>query len=218
MRIVALLLALITPLLACAEQAEPAKPAFDEGKHYTVIAGQPKPAATGPIKVTEVFWYGCGHCYTFEPHIQGWKKTKADDVKFVGSPAMWKQRVQPADLMWTHAKLYYTASAMSKLDLLHPAFFEAMHLKNMRLVAPEEIKKVVSEKGVDGDLFLKTMESFAVNAQVNQADQRQKTFKVTGTPEIVVGDYYHVSASKAGGQKEMIDVINFLVDKIRKER
>ena len=29
----------------------------------------------GKIEVAEFFWYGCGHCYTFEPVIGQWKKT-----------------------------------------------------------------------------------------------------------------------------------------------
>lgn len=207
---------LVLPMLACA--AEPAKPAYEEGKHYTVLAGQPKPAKTGKIEVTEMFWYGCGHCYMFEPLLEEWQKTLADDVSLVRSPAMWQQRRNPPDAMWTHAKLYYTASALGKLDTLHPVFFEAMHKFNKRLVNSDEIGAVVSAQGVDGEAFVKTMDSFAVNAQVTQADARQRAYRVTGTPELVVGGYYHVSASNVGSQKEMLQVADFLIDKIRSER
>lgn len=212
MRIIAIILGLILPLLACAE-AEKA-PAYEEGKQYSVIPGQPKPGPSD-LNVTEVFWYGCGHCYRFEPMINEWKKTLAADVTFERSPAMWKQRRNPEDAMWTHAKLYYTASAMGLLDKLHPVFFDAMHKKNMRLVTPEEISTLVGQQGVDGKLFVDTMDSFAVSAQVQQADARQRTYRISGTPEIIVGGYYHVSASKAGDQQAMLDVANFLLDKIR---
>lgn len=215
MRILAIVFGLILPLLACAEEA---KPKFEEGVHYTVLSGQPKPAKTGDIDVTEVFWYGCGHCYQFEPLLNTWKKTLADDVNFTRSPAMWKQRRNPADAMWTHAKLYYTASALGQLDKLHEAFFNAMHVKNKQLLDNAEIAGLVKSEGLDGDVFVKTMDSFAVNAQVNQADKRQRDYKISGTPEVIVGGYYHVSTSQAGGQKGMLEVTDFLIDKIRKER
>ena len=217
MRFLIAILGLALPMLACAAD-EPAKPAYEEGKHYTVLDGQPKPAKTGKIEVTEMFWYGCGHCYMFEPLLEEWKKTLADDVALVRSPAMWQQRRNPPDAMWTHAKLYYTASALGQLDKLHPAFFEAMHKFNKRLVSNDEIASVVSAQGLDGDTFVKTMDSFAVNAQVTQADSRQRAYKVTGTPELVVGGYYHLSASKAGSQEEMLKVADFLIDKIRNDR
>lgn len=220
MRVLALLFGLALPILAGAqtEATKAAKPAYEEGVHYTVLSDQPKPSAKGKIEVAEMFWYGCGHCYTFEPLLGAWEKTLAEDVNFIRSPAMWKQRRNPADAMWTHARLYYTASAMGLLDKLHPVFFDAMHRQNMQLINDGEIKALVEKHGVDGQLFLDTMDSFAVNAQVQQADARQRNYRVTGTPEVVVGGYYHVSASKAGGQKEMLQVVDHLVEKIRSER
>lgn len=217
MRFLIAILGLALPMLACAD-SKPATPAYEEGKHYTVLADQPKPPQTGKIEVTEMFWYGCGHCYTFEPLLEEWQKTLADDVALVRSPAMWQQRRNPPDAMWTHAKLYYTATALGQLNTLHMAFFEAMHRFNKPLVNSNEIASVVSAQGLDGEAFIKTMDSFAVNAQVTQADARQRAYKVTGTPELVVGGYYHVSATKAGTQAEMLKVTDFLIDKIRKER
>ncbi len=217
MRFLAVILGLALPLFATAAAA-PEKAAYQEGKQYTVIAGQPKPAKTGKIEVTELFWYGCGHCYTFEPMLVKWESTLGSDVNLVRSPAMWRQRANPADAMWTHARLYYTAKAVGALEKLHGPFFEAMHKNNKMLLDKAEIASVVSAQGLDGQAFVKTMDSFGVNAQVEQADARQRTYKITGTPEMVVGGYYHVSASKAGSQKEMLKVVDFLVNKIKSER
>ena len=237
MRFLTLVFGLVLPLLACAEgdapkansQAEPAakvqkavkakpKSSFKEGKHYSVIKGQPKPSGTGKIKVEELFWYGCGHCYKFESVAHHWLDSKADDVKFVRTPAMWRGTRDAKDTMWLHAKLYHTAVAMGAVDKLHIVFFEAMHKKNMRLTDPAEIEKVVNEQGLDGKLFVATMDSFAVEAQVAQGESRQKSYKITGTPELVVGGYYHISSRKAGSHEKMFEVADFLVDKIRSER
>lgn len=212
MRIFAIVLGLVLPLLACAQEEAAT---FKEGEHYTVISGQPEPAKTGDIDVTELFWYGCGHCYNFEPLIQKWKQTLPDDVDFTASPAIWR------DAMATHAKLFYTAKSLNQLDKLHPVFFEALHKApnpTQALQSAGEIAALVSKHGVDGEVFVKTMDSFAVNSQVQQAVARQKSYQISGTPEMVVGGYYLVSSSKAGGHAEMLQVVDFLVDKIRTER
>lgn len=210
MRLVALVLALFASTAAWA--ADPVAPQFEEGKHYTVLKNRPKPPAKGPIEVTEMFWYGCGHCYDFEPLLNQWKETLGEDVKFTRSPAIWRGPMR------THAQMYYTAQALGQLDKLHPAFFEAMHKQNKRLENPAEIEAVVNAAGGDGKAFIQTMDSFAVNSQVTQADKRQRAYNVSGTPELVVGGYYHISTATAGGQKGMLQVADYLIEKLRKER
>ena len=215
MRFLVLLLALL-PIFAMG--ASDTKATFKEGEQYTVLEGRPKPPVKGKIEVTELFWYGCGHCYNFESMLSSWEKTLDSDVKFNRSPAMWRQRREPQDAMWTHAKLYYTAAALGQLETLHPVFFDAMHKRNLPLTDRDQIAELVKGAGLDGEAFAATMDSFAVNSQVQQADARQRAYKVTGTPEIVVGGYYHVTAGKAGSQKEMLEVTDYLIDKIRSER
>ena len=167
--------------------------------------------------MTEVFWYGCGHCYAFEPVIEPWVKKLPADVKFLRSPAMWPTHRPgtPADLMSTHAKLYYAALAMNAIDKLHGPLFDALQKQGKAMVDDAEIAEVVKAAGVDGDKFVATMKSFAVQSQVTQADARQKAFKVSGTPEMVVANYYKITATGAGGQKEMLDVADFLIKKLQ---
>ncbi|HMW47987.1 MAG TPA: thiol:disulfide interchange protein DsbA/DsbL [Cellvibrionaceae bacterium] len=220
MRFAALVVGFLLPLFAFAEAA-PAAPkapaAIEEGKQYEVLEGAAKPVPGAKIEVTEVFWYGCGHCYAFEPILEPWVKKLPADVKFTRSPAIWPTRRpgMPEDLMKTHAKLYYTALAMNAVDKLHQPLFDALQKEGKGMYEDAEIAAVVKAAGVDGDKFVATMKSFAVNSQVTQADARQKAFKVSGTPEIVVANYYKISASAAGGQKEMLDVADFLIKKLQ---
>lgn len=213
MRIFAILFALAMPLLVNAGEETAKKTVFEEGVHYTVISGQPAPAKVGKIKITELFWYGCGHCFHFEPLIHEWEQSLAADVAFSRTPAMWR------DNMEIHAKLYYTAKSLGQLDKLHTAFFDAMMKKGKRLVDNAEISAVVTAAGFDGKVFVDTMNNaFALDAQVNAAKKNAKAWGMTGTPEIVVQGYYHISGKKAGGQKEMLEVVDFLLKKIRSKR
>jgi thiol:disulfide interchange protein DsbA len=41
---------------------------------YRTVSG-PRPASDpDTIEVIEFFWYGCPHCYNFEPLVREWKR------------------------------------------------------------------------------------------------------------------------------------------------
>ena len=85
---------------------------YEEGTHYELINPAVRTANPDTIEVAEFFWYGCGHCYTFEPMLMQWKKTLAEDVDFQGSPAIWNAKME------LHARAFYTAQALGVLDRL----------------------------------------------------------------------------------------------------
>lgn len=206
MRVLIALFAVLASSLAFAQQA----PAYQAGKHYHEIATPVRTSNPDKIELAEVFWYGCGHCYTFAPHIAKWESQAPDDVVVVHSPAIWR------DVMETHARIYYTAKALGKLDDLHMAVFRAMHEEGKRLASENEVAALFVKHGVDKEKFHKTFNSFGVKSQVQQADARQRSFGVTGTPALVVNGRYRISgADLAGGQEEMLKVAEFLIEQIR---
>lgn len=174
------------------------------GKHYLVL-DEPVRTDASKIEVTEVFWYGCGHCYSFEPQLEKWSKTLPADVVLLRSPAIWHPTME------LHARAYYTAKALNVLDPLHRALFDAMNVDQNKLGTEGDIKKVFTAHGVDGDAFSKTFNSFGVGSAVGQADARQRSYKITGTPEIVVQGKYRVSARLAGNHEAMLAVIDHLI-------
>jgi thiol:disulfide interchange protein DsbA len=76
------------------------------GRHYRVLSPA-VPTSTGPgkVEVVEVFWYGCGHCYTLDPFLERWKKSKPAAAEFVRIPVTWNDSAK------RHAKLFYTLQA-----------------------------------------------------------------------------------------------------------
>ena len=58
-----------------------------EGKEYAVLPQTQPTDAKGKIEVTEFFWYGCPHCFEFEPTLNAWVKTLPKDVAFRRVPA-----------------------------------------------------------------------------------------------------------------------------------
>lgn len=187
-----------------------ASPKYAAGKHYQLLDNPKKIAAADKIEVMEVFWYGCGHCWTFEPYVQKWKKTIADDVAFMRTPAVWNKTLE------SHAALYYVTEVLDVPAEVHNDLF-VMLTKERRLDNQERFAAVFSKYGVDPGAFGKAYQSFGVKSKVKQAKNRaQKHYATQGTPEMIVNGKYRVSAKMAGGAQGVLDVVDFLIDLERK--
>lgn len=195
---------LMLPLAMVAQAAQ-----WEEGTHYEKL-GTPLPTSSpDKIEVTEVFWYGCPHCYDFKPLIEEWEKNKADDVEFILLPAALGSSWE------THARAFYTMQALGVLDKTHSPMFDALARDRKPLNTPERIADFLTEYGVDKEKFLKTFNSFGVNAKMQQAQSKVRAARITGVPTIIVDGKYKVSASMAGNHENMIKVIDYLVEKER---
>ena len=183
---------------------------YEAGTHYKVLEEPVPVMMDGKIHVEEAFWYGCPHCYDLEALVNPWKKTLADDVSFERLPAQFNRNWQ------LHAQLFYTTEALGVQEQLHSQIFDAIHVKHLRLLSPEEQRDfVVSNSNVSAEDFDKTYRSFGVSSRMKQADKRVRSFLISGVPTLVINGKYVVDASSAGSQEAMLEVADYL---IRKER
>ena len=195
--------------LSCTAEEGTAGKTFVEGTHYDLISPPVRAVSSDKIEVAEFFWYGCSHCYAFEPILEQWKKNLPEDVRFRGIPAVWR------DVMELHARAYYTAEALGVLDTMHLILFQAMNVDQKPLASEKEIGALFVANGVSEEDFDKAFNSFGVNSQVSQGISVGKSAKLTGTPSLMVNGKYFISGNKAGGQAEMLEVVDFLIAKER---
>lgn len=204
--LLSLSLLVFVPLLAIAQAPQKT---YVEGEEYTRISPAVRTANPDKIEVVEFFWYGCSHCYTFEPTIAAWEKTLADDVAFRGSPAIWNQ---PMEL---HARAFYTAEVLGVQDTMNQVIFQAMNVDGKKLLTEDKIKALFVANGVAAADFDKTFNSFGVTSQVSQANARARAAKITGTPTVMVNGKYLVNSRKAGSPADVLKVADFLIEKER---
>lgn len=183
---------------------------YQAGKHYLVLENPVNTVDAGRIEVNEVFWYGCSHCFVFEPLLETWSKHIADDVVLVRTPANWHPNME------LHARAFYTAKALKVLDKVHHPIFEAMNVHKQKLDKEKAIEALFfKHAGVEPEKFQKTFNSFGVNSAVRQADSRQRAYQIAGTPEVIVNGKYRVTAQLAGGHKGMLAVVDHLIKQER---
>lgn len=185
-------------------------PKIEEGFDYRVLP-VPQPIETkGKVEVIEFFWYGCPHCYDFEPELKAWLKRQPKDVSFRKVPVAFRDDFIP------HSQLFYALEAMGKGDALNDKVMYAMHKENKRLMTEADIADWVAAQGVDRNAFLASYRSFAVVSKARAARQMADSYRIDGVPTIVMQGRYVTSPSIAGTKAKSIAVMDHLEDKIRK--
>ncbi len=179
---------------------------------YTQLNPALSVESDGKIEVLEFFWYGCIHCYNLEPHIETWLKKLPPDTQFRRVPAVFNER-------WAHdAAIYYTLEAMGLLDKLHKPLFDAIHKNRLRTDSQAAFSEWLDKNGVDAKKFMDTMKSFGVQSKTRRAMQQTVAYKIDGTPAMAVHGRYTVSAEQAKTQQGMLQVVNKLVETVRKQK
>lgn len=174
-----------------------------DGKYDLIDPIQPTDTP-GKVEIVDVFWYGCPHCYSFLPSMEALDKRKADYVAIRRMPAIFR------DSWAIHARAFYTAKLLNVVERIHRPLFVAIHDKNQALDTAALLRAFFVAHGVDGKDFDKTFESFAVETMLRKSTLMQGRYGVRGTPSVIVNGKYRISAEKAGGYAEMVDVAEAL--------
>ena len=179
---------------------------FQEGKDYLRIEPAVPPVGNrdGRHEVVEVFWYGCSHCFDFEPYVNRWKAEKADDITFVRVPAIFSARWEQ------HARAYYALELMGELERGHDLLFNGIHRQGRSLSNVDAMARYFAANGIDDVTFKESFNSFAVETKINRAKQLTRQYQVTGVPAVIVDGAYKISASSVGGYPKMLEVIKGL--------
>ena len=197
---------LILPALALsgASYAEP----YTAGEDYAVITPAQPGGTGGKVQVVEMFWYGCPHCYQFEPYLRDWEENKPANVEFIKMPAIFNSP------RWQlHATAFYTAEVLGVLDKFHQPFFDSIHADNQRMSGKSDIREFFTGIGVDGKTFDETFDSFAVQAKVRRAADLTRRYGISGVPCLVVNGKYLVDGPMAKSYENMLRIVDALVEK-----
>ena len=185
----------LAPLAALAQpryvELDPAQPVETEGK----------------IEVIEFFWYGCIHCYNFEPLVEAWLKRISSDVRPRRVPAVFNER------MARDAAIFYGFEALGVTGQLHRPLFDAIHRERLRTEDSAALAQWLERRRVDAAPFETAAKSFGVQSRVRRALQLTQGYRIDGTPAMSVHGRYTVRSGA-----DMLQTVDHLVDRIRKQK
>lgn len=211
-------LALVRGILACLlftfAAGTQAQQRYVEGLHYQRVADSAAAlslaAADGKENhgksVLEVFWYGCGFCYAFDPLLNDWVERKGDSIAFTRTPMVWD------DTTRQHARLFYTTQALGMHDAMHTKIFDTIHQERNYLLDDKATAAFFAGFGVDADAYARTAGSFGVDADLRKTEAALRKLKLRGVPALIVGGTWVVNTTQAvPTHQAMLDVVDFLL-------
>ena len=199
-------------LFSLSVNAQQMSPHFVEGKDYAVIS-EAQPIKTGEkIEVREMFWYGCPHCYSLEPHVQRWKSNMPANAEFVAQPAVFSAGWE------SHARAYYTFETLGIVDKVHGAFFDQIHRQKRNANSLSDLQNFLSNYDVAPDDVGNAYNSFVVDSQLGNARVNSMKYEIRGVPAVIVDGKYRTSTTMAGSEAGMFDIVEFLIEKSANER
>jgi thiol:disulfide interchange protein DsbA len=176
-----------------------------ESVGYEILSPAQPTQNPNKIEVIEFFWYGCPHCYAFEPLLEKWSKTLPKNVEFIRQPAAFNE-------LWSkHAKAYYTAEALGIVDKVNSDLFDAIQNKKESLDTEESLAKFFAAHGVNETEFKEAYNSFGVDSQMREAPLLAAKYGITGVPAIIINGKYKTNGTLAGSHEKMIEVMNMLI-------
>lgn len=200
----------------------PAK--WQPGVNFSALpAAQPVSVAPGQVEVTEIFWYGCGHCFALEPRLEAWeKKGEPSYVKMVWLPVIWN------DVTRSDARVYYTLEALGRRDL-HLAVFREIHVNHKPLTivrgnavdaeaTQQRVRDFLVAHGVSSQDFDHTYRSFDVEMKLREAENLTRRYNADHTPMFVVQGKYTTDVSMAGGVDPLFELLDDLTAREHAER
>ena len=189
-----------------------------EGRHYLIV-NPPVPVSAGKIDVIEFFWYGCPHCYAFEPVVEPWSKRLPADVAFRRVHVMFRENTR------THQRTFFALEALDREAEFRPKIFNAIHQEHLSLDTPDSMAAFLAKQGLDKAKFLGVYNSFSVQSKCMQAVKLSEAYHIDGVPSIGVGGRFLTSPSIAGqgapenmALQQGVVVADYLIGRIRSKK
>ena len=179
---------------------------FQLGTHYQRLSPtQPTSSSPDQIEVAEIFWYGCPHCYTFDPYLESWKSDLSANVNFIRVPAVWNPLVQ------LHARAYYTAQALGKSEEMHTPIFREIHVNGNYLESEQALQTFFEQFDVSEEEFTNAFNSFAVHTKMQRAEELSRRYRIASVPTVIVNGKYSTDAGAAGDYNTLMELVDELV-------
>jgi thiol:disulfide interchange protein DsbA len=189
---------------------------WQDGVNYNrIVPAQPTNVPAGQVEVLEFFWYACPHCYSLEPAVQSWLKSKPAYVSFIRVPVEWNEGHRSL------ARLFYALGAMGKLNEdVHNEIFKEIQVNGDPLTGPDPNNAAAAERtqlsfikklGLSEADFEKAYHGdMSVETALQRAEELAQRYRVTAVPMFVVNGKYTTDVTMAGGPEKLMSMISDL--------
>jgi len=176
-----------------------------EGRDFKRVLRPVAVNADGKIHVTEFFWYGCPHCFVFEPSLDDWISKLPDDVAFSRVPVAFDARAL------AHQRIYYTWEAMGAVQAMHMKTFMRFNAQRRPVDNLDDLLAFAQENGLDAAKVSAAWNSFSVQARCREASRLMQDYRIDQTPEMAIQGRF----TAAGPPARLLATTDWLVERQR---
>lgn len=183
---------------------------FKEGVNYQRLTPtQSVDISPDQVQVAEIFWYGCPHCNALDPQLEAWRKStqpggKPAYVVFTRIPAAWNEITR------FHARFYFAAESLGRLEELHPLIFQEIHDKGNPLNTLDKAREFFAAHGVDAKDFQKNFGAMSIERKLDNALLLAQRYRASGVPHFVVNGKYFTDVPMSGSPELLLQLLNEL--------
>lgn len=182
-----------------------------EGVDYEVLKKPIPQQDASKIEVLEFFDYSCIHCQNFDPVLLSYSKTFPKDVYLRSEHVVWMPE------MLGLARVAAAVNASGLKYQANPAIYEAIHEQKINLADTATFKSwVAAQKSFDSKKLIAAYNAPASLTAAKKMQRLTETYRIDGTPDVIVGGKYRVIFHTDWEQAQKI--IGELVDQVRQER
>lgn len=179
-------------------------------RYAPLIDAGPQAPHSGPVEVTDYFYYGCPHCTDLEPTLEKWVANEGDAIHVRRVPVTGGR----AELE-QEAALFYALDQMGAVSRLQNALFQEISGRHHPLDGDAKIAAWARSNGLDPDAFTAAVHSPDTMARVRAGEAEFRRHKLNAVPTIVIGKQWVVSPDTASGQENMPRIMSDLVRKLQ---
>ena len=188
-----------------------AQGALVEGKDYAALKKPLRLAASGKIEVVEFFWYGCPHCYAFEPALEAWAAQLPADVHFRRVAYGFDEALREV-----HQQVYYTWEALDVVGTMHTRTFDRFHKQHKPINSEADMLAFAGESGLDVAKVKAAWNGFSMSTKLRQVREFCDGYGVDFVPQLGVQGRYLTAPSMAGDGPRALAATDSLIALVRK--
>ncbi len=191
-----------------------------EGQQYRVIKPRNATAAgEKKIEVIEFFWFGCPHCNALDPSLEAWLKKTPADVAFKRVHINFDAEGASIKRTETHQRLFITLETLGLNAAQNASVFNAIHADKKNLNTRDGVMDWAKSRNLDMAKFAAAYDdAFTMSRKMKAASQLQESYRVDGVPYFAVDGQYVTSPTIARGEGSFYETLDFLINKVRKDR
>lgn len=178
-----------------------------EGSDYEVIGSADIDTPARALSVEEYFSYACIHCKNFDPKLEAWSQSLAEDVEFQRKPTAFSRA-------WSVlAQGYYALDKADALDGNHEQLLKAIHNGRRNFADGQDIADYLDSEELPAAEFMRAFNSRDVSRRLAKAASDTQRNEIRAVPTLVIAGKYRVDM--ANGADRTLEVADYLLDRER---